>query len=227
MIHGLIFDFDGLILDTEGPIYQSWVELFAQCGVDLPFELWATIIGVSANEHFDPMDLLEKRVGVLAERQKLAGRRLERELELVMAETVLPGVIELLTAARAAGLRLGVASSSSRRWVVGHLERLGLLDYFEVVCTADEVERAKPDPALFELALRELGLQPSEAIALEDSPNGAMAARRAGIFVAAVPNRLTARLDLSHADLRLESLAGVSLAGLIGAAQNQRGSNPA
>jgi len=105
----------------------------------------------------------------------------------------------------------------------GNLARLNLLQYFDVVHTSDDVERTKPDPALYWLALRSLGLSPVEAIVLEDSPNGVNAAKDAGIFTVAIPNRLTASLNLDRADLRLESLADYSLGDIIRAAEKSNG----
>ena len=118
-------------------------------------------------------------------------------------------------------MKLGIASSSNRDWVRGHLARLGLLEYFDVVHTSDDVERTKPDPALFLLALQSLDLLPGEAIVLEDSPNGVKAAKDAGIFAVAIPNPLTANLDLGLADLVLESLAELSLVDLLQVAENR------
>ena len=109
------------------------------------------------------------------------------------------------------GLKLGIASSSDREWVMVHLTRLGLAPYFDVVHTADDVERTKPDPALYILALSSLGLKPEEAIVFEDSPNGVTAAKSAGIFVVAIPNPLTSQLSLDHADLKLDTLADLSV----------------
>ena len=117
--------------------------------------------------------------------------------------------------ARRLGLGLGVASSSDRRWVEGHLERLGLHAHFDVIRCADDVPRVKPDPALYRAVLDAMGVRPEEAVALEDSPNGVLAAKRAGLACVAVPNPLTARLDLSAADLRVASLAELSLPELL------------
>ena len=214
-VRALIFDFDGLILDTEWSVYQSWVELFTSQGADLPFETWAGIIGTSSGEHFDPLELLESQVGPLAERERLALQRREREHALVVQQPILPGVVDYLESARQLGLKLGLASSSDIKWIDWHLERLGLRPYFQAVHTSDDVIRTKPDPALFQLALQSLGLTPQQAIVLEDSPNGVTAARRAGIFTVAVPNPLTARLDLSHADLLVDSLAEIPLEDLL------------
>jgi HAD superfamily hydrolase (TIGR01509 family) len=211
VLRGLIFDFDGLILDTEMPVYQSWVALYRSFGLDLPFDEWAGIIGTSSAEHFDPFDRLEAQLGRKLDRESLAKQRLEDELARVAHQPILPGVEDLIAEAESRGLKLGVASSSSRPWVAGHLARLGLIGHFEVIVTAEDVPRTKPDPALFRLALARLHLRAEEAIVLEDSPNGVRAAKAAGIFTVAVPNPLTARLDLSHADLVVESLVEVRI----------------
>lgn len=215
MIHGIIFDFDGLILDTEAPVYQSWVEFFTHHGAELPFDVWAPIIGKSSLEHFDPFQLLEDTIGQSLDRETLLQHRFERELELCNAQAILPGVVDKLNRAKDMGLKLGVASSSNRDWVVGHLSRLGLLHYFDAIHTSNDVERTKPDPALFNLTLRSLGLLPEEAIVFEDSPNGITAAKNAGIFVVAVPNELTRLLSLEHADLILNSLEDLTLEEII------------
>lgn len=215
MIRGLIFDFDGLILDTEGPVYQSWRELYARFGQALSLSEWGEVIGRSANEHFDPLERLEARLGRALEREALTAWRLQRELALVEKQPLLPGVEARLREARQLGLKLAVASSSPRTWVEGHLRRLGLRAFFDVVHTSDDVERTKPDPQLFLLALESLGLRPSEAIVFEDSPHGVTAARAAGVFCVAVPNSLTRQLPLDHADLRLESLAEITIAALL------------
>jgi HAD superfamily hydrolase (TIGR01509 family) len=215
MIRGLIFDFDGLILETEGPVYQSWVELYREFGAELPFEVWATIIGTSNTEHFDPFGLLEQKIHRKLERETLAPRRYAREIQLTNAQPILPGVVEVLDKAREMKLKLGIASSSSRNWVMGHLTRLDLAHYFDVVHTSEDVERTKPDPSLYIMALNSLGLKPGDAIVFEDSPNGVTAAKNAGIYVVAVPNPLTRQLSLDHADLVLDTLADISLGEII------------
>jgi HAD superfamily hydrolase (TIGR01509 family) len=214
LIRGIIFDFDGLILDTESTVYQSWREFYQQYGQELPFEEWGQVIGRSSNEHFDPLARLEALLG--QELDRAAGeQRLQRELELVMLQPILPGVLDYLNAARRLGLKLAVASSSDIEWVGWHLDRLDLRRYFNVVHTSDDVTQTKPHPELFQLALASLGLAATEAIVLEDSSNGVTAAKQAGIFCVAVPNALTRQLPLDHADLRLNSLAEISLERLL------------
>ena len=211
MIKGIIFDFDGLILDTEGPIFQSWVEMFQDQGTELTLEDWASVIGRSSDEHFDPFKLLEDKTGRVLPRETLLPRRYRREIDLCESQPILPGVVDTIILAKNRRLKLGVASSSKREWVVQHLERLGLLPYFQVIHTADDVKRTKPDPELFDLTLNSLNLKPEEAIVFEDSPNGVTAAKAAGIFVVAIPNPLTKQLPLDHADMVIRSLADTSL----------------
>src|SRR5262249_54309165 len=118
-------------------------------------------------------------------------------------------------AAAGLGLKLAVASSSSRDWVAGHLDRLGLLGHFDVLKCSDDVVQVKPDPGLYRAVLDALGVVPHRAIALEDSPNGIAAAKGAGLFCVAVPNALTGRLVLDGADLRVPSLTELPLAQLL------------
>jgi HAD superfamily hydrolase (TIGR01509 family) len=209
LIRALIFDFDGLILDTEGPIYRSWQEVYRAHGVDLPFQQWVKTVG-SSNDAFHPQRYLEERLGHPLP-QEVVDRRIERRALLVLEQPLLPGVAELVDDAKALGMKVGVASSSSRAWVSGHLERLGLLDRFDCLRTRDDVERVKPEPDLYLAVLECLGVAPREALAIEDSPNGIVAAKRAGLRCVAVPNPITAGLDLSLADLRLGSLTELRL----------------
>lgn len=209
----LVFDFDGLILDTEVPEFQCWQELFEAHGGRLDLETWAHCIG-TANV-FDPYDHLLQQTGRALDRESLEQRRRTRLEELMAGQDVLPGVCDYLDEAGALGLKLGVASSSSRQWVGRHLTRFGLMDRFHAIRCSDDVQRVKPDPELYRAVCELLGVDPAHAIAFEDSPNGILAAKRAGLTCVAVPNPLTARLDLSGADLRLDSLADLPLSELL------------
>ena len=210
----MIFDFDGLILETEGPIYQSWSELYASFGLALPLERWLTIVG-TADLTFDPFATLEAHIGRSLVGDPAMQRRWQRERELVLQQPVLPGVRQYLEDARRLGLRVAVASSSPCSWITGHLQRLGLIELFDELVAADDVERTKPDPALFLTALARLGVEASQAIVFEDLLNGIRAAKAAGIYVVAVPNELTRRLPLDGANLRLSSLEDISLEELL------------
>ncbi len=220
-VKALLFDFDGLILETEGPIYHSWMELYRSYGVELPFARFAETIGTAENT-IDLLAILEEQLGHPLPRDEVAPRRRAREDALIAAEQVMPGVLETLESARALGLKLAIVSSSSRRWVEGHLTRLGLPGYFERLITGDMVQRAKPDPELYLAALKALGSRADQAAAFEDSLNGILAAKGAGIFCVAIPTELTRRLPLEQADLRLDSLADLSLQELLNMIQKKR-----
>ncbi len=221
MIRALIFDFDGLILDTENSEFISWQEMYAEHQVQLLLEEWAVCIGSGA-ETFDVYGRLETLVGRPLPREEIRQRRMQRHIALLAEEVLLPGVEDYLQNAKRLGLKLGVASSSSRKWVAGHLERLGILHYFDYLRCVDEVQRKKPDPELYLAVLTGLNVQADEAIALEDSPNGVRAAQRAGIFCVAVPNIITSQLPLDHADLRLTSMAAMSLEKLLAVVEQRQ-----
>jgi len=203
-VRALIFDFDGLIVDSEGPGFRAWSELYASHGCALPFEKYSACIGTIGG--FDLHAYLEEQTGRSFERADLERACNSRWLELMHDQPLLPGIASCVSSAKQRGLGLAIASSSTEKWVKRNLRRFGLLDYFDAVCTSDLVNAVKPDPALYLLALEKLGVGAGEAIAFEDSPNGILAAKRAGIFCVAIPNPLTKNLPLELADRRLNSL---------------------
>jgi HAD superfamily hydrolase (TIGR01509 family) len=150
------------------------------------------------------------------DREDIQTRRDTRKTELVMAVAEPLGLRALLTDARSRGLLLAVCSSSTRKWVLGHLTRLGLFRLFDHIQCLDRPDlRSKPAPDLYLAACAGLGVRPDEAIAFEDSRNGMLAAQSAGIRCVVVPNELTVAMDLTGADHRFESLATVSLQTLL------------
>jgi HAD superfamily hydrolase (TIGR01509 family) len=211
-LDALVFDFDGLILDTELPEYTTVREEFEAHGVELRLEDWQAIIGRA--DHLPWLDWLEQAVGAPIEREIVRARRVARHHEMVLRCEVLPGVVALLDDADRRGVPAAVASSSTRTWVTGHLRRLGLLDRFVTVRTREDVARAKPWPDLFLAAVEALGAEPATVVAFEDSHNGARAAVDAGLFCVVAPNEMTLAQDFAHADLVVPSLADVSLAAL-------------
>lgn len=221
MIRALIFDFDGLILDTEGPDYQAWQEIYQDYGARLPLPVWADCIG-RGHGAFDPVAYLEARIGRSLDRAALRTRHRQRCDALIAAQPLRPGVVEYLQTARRRGLRLAVASSSSRAWVEGHLRQRDLWPFFDCLRCADDVAQTKPAPDLYQAALAALGVSPREAVALEDSPNGVLAAKRAGLFCVAVPNGLTGQLTFDHADLVVPSLADLPLERLLAVVAERR-----
>ena len=214
MIKALVFDFDGLIVDTEMSSYQTWQEIYAEHDCQLPFSTWAICIGGSP-QLFDPCEYLEQQIGRPVLREEIRLRRRQQHIRMVEAQPVLPGVEDYILSAKRLGLKIGVASSSRHEWVDTHLTRLGLIDYFDSIKCFDDVKRTKPNPELYLAVLDALGVHGQQAIALEDSPNGVIAAQQAGIFCVAVPNPVTSQLSLLHADLCLSSLTEVSLEQLL------------
>lgn len=215
MIRALVFDFDGLILETETPAYQAWVEVYREFGHELPRELWLEYIGREGG-WFDALEYLERLIGPRDDRDAIEKRRDARKTELVMAVAETAGLRALLADAQARELRLAVCSSSTPKWVLGHLGRLDLLAFFDHIQCRDRPElRAKPAPDLYLAACAGLGVRPDEAIAFEDSRNGMLAAQAAGMRCVVVPNELTIAMDLDGADHRFESLSAISLQELL------------
>ena len=217
----VIFDFDGLIIDSETPLFDIWQEIYAQHGASLALEDWQHALGTQGG--FDPYADLCTRSGPPGH-HALAGlcwvsREHWRRCE---TQPLLPGVADRLAEARSIGLKTAVASSSQAAWVRPWLERHDLLDAFDAVCTRDDVMAVKPAPDLFLLAARRLGVPPEACLVFEDSPNGLRAARAAGMWAVAVPNGLTQPLELPPHDLALESLAIRTLASLREALKHSR-----
>ncbi len=199
------------MLDTETPEVEVWQEIYREHGHELPVDEWAKTIGGYGISVFDAATHLAGLTGLDAETLRTRYRR--ESDERIHASPVLPGVESLVRAGREQGLKLAVASSSSHAWVDGHLERLGLIRYFDAILCSNDIApgRTKPNPDLFLLALERLDVGRERAVVFEDSPNGVRAARTAGIFVVAVPNPLTIRLGVDGADLTVRSLAELTL----------------
>ncbi len=214
MIDALIFDFDGVIIDTETPDYVTWQEVFESHGVELERSLWTRFIG-GGRETFDVFQHLEDLTGTLVDREAIRSSKRERYLSLIDANPLLPGVVDYVGEAKRLGLKLGVASSSSVAWVEGHLSARHLLEEFDSVVGADDVSAVKPDPELYTAVVSRLGTRPENAVAIEDSANGVTAAKRAGLFCVAVPNPMTEELPVDQADLRLRALSDFSLTDLL------------
>lgn len=214
MIKAVVFDFDGLILDSEKSVYEAIEEIFTEHSSSMPLEVWQQCIGTK--DFLDPYEYLEEQINRKVDREGLRKKHHDRVLAMLEGQGALPGVEDYLEAAKELGLKIGLATSSNRKWVTGHLEKLNLLSYFECIKTADDVEEVKPNPALYLEAVKCLGVEPTEAIAFEDSANGAKAAKAAGLYCVVIPNEVTKGLAFGEVDHQLESLAELQLKDLIG-----------
>jgi len=221
VIKALVFDFDGLIVDTEVPIFRAWQRIYREHGQELPLARWLTIIG-TASGPFDPVIDLAKKTGAKLDGPELKALEVLYYQEATALQQLLPGVVDYLVTARQLGLKTAVASSSTRTWVMDHLNRFGIGGHFDAIVCREDVKRTKPDPDLYLTALQRLGARPDEAIAFEDSSNGIHAAKAAGLFCVVVPNLLTVDLDLTGADLRLLTLEAMPLREVINQASAAR-----
>lgn len=211
-LHAVVFDFDGLILDTESPEVEAWEHEFESHGLTMDRSWWREITGRGAElVHTRPEEILETKLGRKLDVASVLERVNRRRLQRIFSNPILPGVLELIGLLQAEGIPLGVASSSKHAWVDSHLDRLGLDRHFPVVVCADDVQRAKPFPDLYMAACAALGVSPEQCVALEDSENGIRAGKAASMAVLACPNPVTMDFDLSMADLVVRSLSEVDL----------------
>src|SRR5262249_27914527 len=162
-VRAFLFDFDGLILDTELASRAGWELLYREQGHELPADLWATLVGTT-HAPWDPRAHLEELVGEPLDWEALHERRYAHEIALSEAEERRPGIAESPAAARQHALKRAIVSSSSRSWVDMHLERLEEAVGWDAICTADgDPARAKPSPTLYLEALGLLGVEAHEA----------------------------------------------------------------
>ena len=206
----LIFDFDGLICDTEGCLLQAAEKVFGRHDVVFPFEKWLDVIGTASPVNFW-VPWLQEGVGTRIEEQEVLAEFDEYNNAAIAELVPNEGLTELLDLAESEDIPVGVASSSSIQWVGRLLEQLEIRDRFSHVITRGDVTHAKPAPDLYLLAAKRFESHPAHCIALEDSHNGSLAAVRAGMPVVVVPNELTRHQDLSHATHSVPSLRNVTL----------------
>lgn len=208
----VIFDMDGVLLDSEPLHFQALNEVLGRAGYQLTAHEYEELIGVTLEETWrrliERFDLRERLDVYAARYDEAVLTILRRPLDPS------PGVVTLLEALREASVPLALASSSKRNWIAATLHSLGVADYFPIVVSGDDVARGKPDPEIFLLTARKLGLPPEQCVVIEDSPHGVTAASRAGMRTIAVRTPYTAHLPLPEADLIVDSLVGLDLAAL-------------
>lgn len=205
-LRAVLFDFDGVILDSETMLFNSWCHIASQYGCSFPLKEWAANAGGYQYHLFDPITHIESQGGVSLDRKEVNNKRRTWFFEQIATLDVLPGVREALLDVQSLGLPMAVVSSSGYEWVEGNLERLGLLSFFDVLCCGSEVEAVKPAPDVYHLALERLGVTEKQVCTLEDSPQGIAAAVAAGIYCIAVPNQVTRAAALKGYQRRVDSL---------------------
>lgn len=209
MIKGVIFDFDGLIIDTESIWYEAYKETLQELfQVELRLSQYATCIGTNNESLFN---LFKEIIAPEVDCLQIEQQTLERYNQKMQFPRLRDGVAAYLQEAQINKLRIGLASSSSRAWVVNYLEKLEILHYFDVINTKDDVDFVKPHPQLYQKTLAALSLEPNEAIAFEDSLNGLIAAKQAGIYCVIVPNSVTDDLPFEDYDYKINSMADLPL----------------
>ena len=208
----IVFDFDGLIVDTEGPGFISWQEVYERFGAELDLNVWSHATGYVGG--FDPALHLEHLLGRRLDWSQIIPEREARNWELTLLAKTLPGIESLFEAARQHGLRIGVASNSGNGWVEEGLKRLGLRHFVDAVVTRDMVMNPKPAPDVYLKTAQTLRIEPNRAVALEDSEPGCRAAKQAGMKAVAIPNKFSERQDFKVADLVVKSAKDLDLKSL-------------
>ncbi|MFA2807029.1 HAD family hydrolase [Bacillus mycoides] len=204
----IIFDFDGLIVDTETIWFHSFRDAVREYGGELPLGEFAKCIGTTDEVLYA---YLKEQLKEKFNEHALKGKVTTLHKEKMKIPKARDGVKEYLEEAKELGLKIALASSSSREWVVRFLEELQIRDYFEVIKMREDVEKVKPDPALYKVTIEELEIEPSEAVVFEDSLNGLKAAVAAGLKCVVVPNDVTRNLQFENHHLRIESMKEKSL----------------
>lgn len=217
---GIVFDFDGVIIDSETGWYESVRLVFDDHGLEFPEHRWHEAVG--AAEEPDWVSDLEREIGRQLDRADVRRRRMTHYRRISDSLELVPGIQELLDEAAAAGLPLAIASNSPRSWVESHLERIGLRDRFQALCCLDDVTFGKPHPEPYLCAARALGVRPQDAVAIEDTPTGLASAKAAGLVCVAVPRGLTEVLSFDDADLVAPSIGDLDVARLAALVEGSR-----
>ena len=215
-IKALIFDFDGLLVDTETCMYKAWEALLQPYGIDVSPLQVAGLVGKSAPATA-LYQLYRQHSGKSCTDTEIKDQVLELAYQFIAQISERDSVRAYLDAAKSLQLKIALATSSEHEHYMPILQRLGLDHYFDYFTGAEEIpeQRRKPQPDIYLASLHKLGVSAHQAIAFEDSPPGITAARSAGISTVAVTNLLTQHLDVSHANLVLSSMSQLSLAQLI------------
>jgi HAD superfamily hydrolase (TIGR01509 family) len=211
-IRALVFDFDGLNVDSASAERQAWGDLYRACGTRVQSDDWndAGDPALSPSDR-DPCEQLERQLGERVDRARVRKEVAQRKAEILANPAPLPGVREFIQRANEIGLMLGIASQTNRRRVDEHLHRLSLRERFDAIRCAEDLSPAVPDSALYLSVCDALDVRPADSIAVQSSPGGIRSAKGAGLYCISVPDRVTGSVSMDKADLVLVSLATVTL----------------
>ncbi|MFN2581668.1 MAG: hexitol phosphatase HxpB [Candidatus Dormibacteria bacterium] len=205
MITGCVFDMDGVLIDTEPVWRRVEREVFARVGVELTDEQLRETWGLRIEDLVEHWYRTRPWTGV---RPKAVQQAIVREMvNHVRTDGVaLPGAVEAIGVARDAGLHVGIASSSARPLIEAVVEKLGIGARVDAIRTADDESLGKPDPAVYRSAAQAIGCEPTECVAVEDSPFGVVSAKRAGMLCVGVRTPAVDDAAIAEADVVIDTL---------------------
>jgi HAD superfamily hydrolase (TIGR01509 family) len=223
VVAALLFDFDGVIVDTEVATYQSWRDIYSEYGADLALADWLPAVGSgsSTSGAFDAVAHLERLLGAHVDRSEVIARRADRKAELYARAPLLPGIRERLTEARDAGFKTAIVTRNRNDRVKAQCDLVELDHRWDALICANE-KPTMDKAGLYRDALAALEVEPDRAVAFEDSPAGVRAGKEAGVLVVAVPNEITRAATFDEADAVLSSLAEHSLSEILAQIGNEK-----
>ena len=205
----VIFDVDGVLIDSYTPHYQSWREIAAEYGIDYTEEMFAKGFGRTSREivaeQWNRADLSPEQIHAIDDEKEAAYRRI-----VAVNFPAMPGARDLVAALHTAGFRVAVGSSGPPENVDLAIEKLGLAPFLDAKVTGRDVTRGKPDPQVFLIAAEKLGVPPERCAVVEDAPAGVAAAKAAGMACVGFPSTGRTPSDVAAADLTIHSLADLT-----------------
>ncbi len=202
-----IFDMDGLILDSERTVLNIWEKIGEKYGFENIRAYGISVIGKNKKATIDEFERVYGESGVPYEKEL---RAVYNEMAQKGEVPLKPNTLELLNAMKSAGMKIAIASSSTREEITSQLGPLGALELFDAVVSGDQVTRSKPDPEIFLKACDALNVKPEESLGLEDSYNGVRSCKASGLYTIMVPDLIAPNDEMKElADIILPSLKDV------------------
>ncbi len=208
----VIFDMDGVLINSEPLHYESEKAILAEYGLKYTREIHKMYIGTSEEEFWSNILTLYK---VSLNTKELSSKKYKYFLDNISRVEPIEPAVRLVKTLYDSGIPLGLASSAEKELIKKVLKKMSLEKFFKIIQSGSDVKNAKPDPEIFLITAEKLGASPQECVVIEDSINGVIAGKSAGMTVVAVPNEYTKCFDLSFADFEIESLDDFMKLGLV------------